>query len=648
MPDLNLTATLDSGGVDENLKKIETGAAEAGTAVKDAGAKGSQGLTDLEVAAKESQAAMKALEAAGDSPRAIARNAVLAQVALDKLKNEAKQAAREGKDLGPAFSASLVKAQADIDKAAAKVGKLKDAAGDLATKGKLAAQGMESVAGSAGSLEGMLGKLKDTAGPAGQKMADLGFKAVGVFAAFSAGLEAGGKINTWLEEHGNYLAKAIDATVNFVTGGEAEGDMLRALDGPVNKTLRGHQELGKAAQDAAGRAKELGVSFKGSTDDIIAFGNKSAALSLALMMAVKAGDSWESVTKANATSIRALVDEAAKLGIAFKDLPGALQMAAEGLDAFSDAQKKMVTDTATAGVAADAFKVKLTAAFAADGIVDFSAKYADAIEAQIAANEKAGTALQNMTAAEQAAHKLASEAIGARKLATESYAKAAITSYASIEAAQKKSTESARKEASDAIASFDAKMQKLNAMQLSEEEYSAAKQAAYAEMMGVVDASAAKEVAAADTSKNAQAALRDSLSLTPEKFAAVGTAAGLYAVEISKGATPTDAAKTAVAGLATGFTESAAKMAKADFGEINIKFAGLDKAAGDAAGKIASVGAAIAKLGDVRMAAGQIQALADALNNVATASANAAGGGGGGSAPAAEGSPEFVGPPSPA
>lgn len=650
---LELVAKLNSSDAEAGLDRLETGAEQTGDAVQKAGAEGSKGLSAIAAAAQKAEqewkgvasavgavapemselqaaaagagAAMKNLAAAGESPRALARNAALAQVALDKLEEQAKLAAKAGKDLGPAFSASLTKAQKDIDTAAGKVGKLKDAMGDLKTKGDIAAKGIEGVAGSAGSLEGMLGKLKDTAGPAGQKMADLGFGAVAAAAAFKMGYEAGQMLNKFLEEHGNYLAKAIDATVTFVSGGESEASMLRALDGPVNKALRAHQDLAKSAQNAASWAKAVGVGFKGSTDDIVAFGNKSAALSLALQTAVKAGQSWESVTKANASSIRSLVEEAAKMGIAFKDLPPALQLAAQGLDAFSDAQKKIVADSDAAARAAESLGQKLTTAFASGDLAAFSARYAEAIEAQIAANEKAGASLQKMTAAEQAAHKLAKEALGERKLATESYAKAAITSYASIEAAQAKATAAAQKESADAVAAFDAKMKALNEAAVSEEEYSARKQAAYAEMTAALEAASAKEAEAATTSKNAQAALQESLSLTPEKFKAVGTAAGLYAEEIEKGKTPTDAAKTAVEGLATGFAKAASEMAKTDMGTIDIKFSDIGTAADKAAEKISAVGAAVAKLGDVGAAAGNIQRLADALNNVATASSAAAG-----------------------
>jgi hypothetical protein len=144
-------------------------------------------------------------------------------------------------------------------------------------------------------------------------------------------------------------------------------------------------------------------------------------------------------------------------------------------------------------------------------------------------------------------------------------------------------------------------------------------------MIDAVQAASAKEAEAATTSKNAQAALQESLSVTPEKFKDVSTAAGIYADAIAKGATPTDAAKKAVEGLATGFAKAASEMAKTDMGTIDIKFSDIGTAADKAAEKISAVGAAVAKLGDVGAAAGNIQRLADALNNVASASSAAAG-----------------------
>lgn len=669
--DISLKMTLDASDVESGVASVEQKVDQLGPAAGAAGNEAAAGLNEIGSAAqsaeqkvekldqaatetwtalsglgKEGKAAASALaklEAAGDSPRSLMRNAALAEVEVQQLRAAIDKAAASGHKFGPEVADSLARAEARIASATTRSGQLRDAMGDLSTRGNVAAKGFEAVAGSAGSLEGMLGQLKDTAGPAGQRMADLGFKTLALGAAFTMGYEAGGKINSFLEQHGNYLAKAIDATTLFVTGGTAEADMLRALDGPVNKSLRSHQEHAKAAADAAAAAKSLGVAFTTEGASISAFTNKTAALSLAMVTAKTNGVAWDSVVKANAPSIRSLVEEARKLGLSFDQLPPSLRMAAQGLTAFQDAQDRFTASTEDAARAARQLGSEAGAAFMSGQVREWAATHAEATVAVVESMQKAGVSTQQMSSIQRAAYTIAKQAVGEHKLATEDYARSAITRYADIATAQKRSTEEARTSASNAIANFDAQMKALNNMAVSEEEYSARKKQLYAEMQAALAASASQEAAATKASKDAMSELLASLSLSPEKFAEVGAAAGVYAQAIKDGATPTEAAAKAVEALGknlAGIKEPLTAANLTPFAES------MTTLAGSAGLAITNVGGIVEAIGKIP---GQTAAAITALGNleakfraVASASDAAAGSGGGGA-----NGPEFVGPPNP-
>ncbi len=667
--DISLKMTLDASDVESGVESVGQKVDQLGPAAAASGSEAAAGLNEIGSAAQSAEqkvegldqaakdtwtalsglgdegkaaaSALSKLEAAGDSPRTLLRNAALAEVELKQLRAAIDQAAASGKKFGPEVAEALAKAEAKIGAAAARSRELADATGDLKTKGDQAAKGFEAVAGSAGSFEGILGQLKDTSGPVGQSMADLGFKGVALASAFMMGYEAGGKINSFLEQHGNYLAKAIDATTLFITGGTSEADMLRALDGPVNKSLRAHQELAKSAADAAAAAKGLGVAFTTEGTSISAWTNKVAALSLAMVTAKNNGTEWDSLVKSNAPSIRALVEEARKLGLSFDQLPPSLRMAAQGLTAFQDAQDKFKASTEDAARAARQFGQEAGAAFMAGGVKEWAAAHAEAVVAVVKAQQEAGVSTQQMSALQRLAYKTAKEAVGEHKLAIDDYARGAVTSYAAIAAAQKKSTDEARASASDAIANFDKQMKALNAMTVSEEEYSARKKQLYEEMVAATTAAAAKEAAATKQSKDAMAELLASLSLSPEKFAQVGEAADVYAKAIENGATPTDAAAKAVESLGKSLAGVKDPLAAVNLTPFAEGMASLGGAAGATITNVDGVVKAIASIpGQTAAAVKSLGELEAKLHAVAAASAAAAGSG-------SSNGPEFVGPPNP-
>lgn len=665
--------TLDAADVESEVQSVEQAVEQVGPAAETAGTQASRGFEHIGDAAqhakegaagawneleklgeqgKSAASALERLEAAGDSPRALIKNAAAAEIEVNQLRDALDKAAASGVKFGPEVGAALERAESKIGAAAKRSRELADAAGDLKTRGDQAAKGLESVAGSAGSVEGLLGRLKDTSGAtglslsdisikgktAGETFANLGFGVMAAAGAFTMGYEAGQRINAFLESHGNYLAKAVDWTVRFVSGVQSEKEMLAALDGPVNKSLRSHQELAKSASEAAVAAKAIGVAFSTEGEAISGWTNKVAALSFAMVTAKNAGQSWDSLVQANAVTIKALVEEGRKLGLTFEELPPALRLAAEGLTAFHDAQEKTRAGFEDTARAAKQLGSEAGAAFMAGNVREWATANAAAVVSTVKSWQEEGTALAKMTAVQQAAFKVAKEAVGAQKLAVEEYARSAIQKYADIEAAQRRSVDAARASAQTAEATFNAEMRALNAMSVTEEEYSTRKKAIYNEMMEAVSSAYAKETEATKESKNAQAALMDSLSLSPEKFKEVGAAASVYADAIKNGATPTDAVAKAAEALGKGLAAMQKSVEIVTIAPLTEKMGALGEASSAAITNVNGIVQAIGQIpGSTQGALASLRALEQGFRNVAAAAAAAAGAGGGEPAPASLG-----------
>jgi hypothetical protein len=588
-------------------------------------------LSKLGDEGKKAAAALDRMEKAGDSPRELQRNAALAEIEINQLRASLDKAAASGKAFGPATAQALAQAEAKITSANTRAAQLRDTLGDMKTRGDMAAKGFEATAGAAGSFEGMLGRLKDTAGPAGQKMADLGFKAVAWTAAATAGYEAGQKINQFLEEHGNYLAKAIDAVVEFHGRTADMEELLSALPVRMNPVLKAHQAHAAAAQESAAAAVKLGVAFTTTGAETQAFNEKMKATNAAIVAARLAGTSWKDIINGSAPALRALALEAERLRIPIDQLPPAFVAAASALSAFRTAQDAAVVTQEAAIGAMKQLASEASTAFAAGQIEDWASKHAAAVVSVVKSTEEAGGAFANMTASMRAAYEVARTTLGEQKLAVSEYAKTAITSYAAIAEAQKKSVASARKDAVDAVANYNQQMQALNAMAVSEEAYSAKKKALYDEMIAKTSAAAQAEVDAVQASKNQQAALRESLSLTPEAFAAVGTAAKVYAEDVQKGATPTEAAKVALTSLAAALADTSEKAGAISFTAVSDKVAALGGVVGVAVTNVNNVSASISNIpGSVGPAIAALDTLRQKFDEVAAAAKRAGGAGGGG------------------
>ncbi|HQN08755.1 MAG TPA: hypothetical protein PK569_14440, partial [Thermoanaerobaculia bacterium] len=77
------------------------------------------------------------------------------------------------------------------------------------------AKGMMAASGAVGPFGEILEKLKVSSDTATGKLAGLAFKAVAIGGAFKTGYDAGTKFNEFLQNHGNYLEKAIDKVTSL-------------------------------------------------------------------------------------------------------------------------------------------------------------------------------------------------------------------------------------------------------------------------------------------------------------------------------------------------------------------------------------------------------------------------------------------------
>lgn len=664
--DISIRMTLDTGDVVPGAQAVEKEIADIGTTAQEAGGAASSALDDvaaagaeaaakiqppapavtawdelrasveklgpefddLKAAVESAESSLKTLEASEKSPGMIERATAKATIAMEDLKEEVDKARAAGVDLGSKVAPAMDKAADSIQKAETRAGRLRERMEEVKQKVSEGAKGMETYASAAGSVDGILGKMADSAKKSDQFIAGLGFRVLGSVAAFQMGYDAGTKFNKFLEEHGNYLAKAVDWTVRFVSGVQSEAEMLRALDGPVNKAMRAHQELAATAQQAAEAAKKIGVAFQSENDGITGFTNKVAALALAMVTAKNAGQSWDGLVKSNASTIKALVVEAEKLGMSFQQMPAWLQMAASGLTAFQDAQNAATISMGRTAAAAKQLGQEAGAAFQSGQVVEWAKSHAEAVVSVVDSMNKAGTATSQMTSVQQAAFKIAKEAMGAQKLAMDDYARSAITKYAQIEAAQKATVDTARASSQSAIETFNAQMRALNEMSLSEQEYSTRKKAIYQEMANATFEALNKEVAATRESKAAHAELQATLSLSPEKFREVGAAAGVYAQAIESGATPTDAAAKAVEALGKGIAGLNKSVEVVTIAPLTEKMGELGTASGLAITNVNGIVEALGKIpGNTAAALDSVSKLTTAFRDLQSAAAAAAGAG---------------------
>jgi len=182
---------------------------------------------------KKAAEALERMEKAKDSPGALIKTSAAAELAFKELREEIDKVIKAGGTVDPALVASLGKVEDKIKSTRARAGELKDTMEDARDQANASAKGFEAMAGSAGSLEGMLGQLGGQGGATSKAIADVGFKAIALSAAFMGGYEAGLKLDAGLKSLGVDFTKigtsAIESVVNFEKANRATNDYHNML-----------------------------------------------------------------------------------------------------------------------------------------------------------------------------------------------------------------------------------------------------------------------------------------------------------------------------------------------------------------------------------------------------------------------------------
>lgn len=529
------------------LKKVGTAAKET-----------DESLAGLGLEAKQVEMYLGRLEKGSGSPLVLQRNAELAAAAMAVLSQSAEKA---GQTIPQAFSDRVVnaigaaKTQAEgmnaelekmggqtptkLDKVITALEKTEAASARAAASMLGLDTGSERTAASTGKAAAAVSVLKDqtigvakstmaasgAVGPFGElleklgasgtgaasSLASVGFQVLAAGAALKIGWDAGTKFNQFLEQHGNYLAKAIDGTVNWVTGLQSEEQLLTRMPIVLNTAIRARQQL---AEETKKTLSELDREMGGwkNLDQVRAKALEQAKLISERYTQLKAaGKDWRAEMEMQAPAINATAETLMQLGVPLAQLP---------------------LGFVTAARHAAEFELSLKAAEIAAG-----------------ANE------------------------------------AAVTKLAKAEADYQGVTKATAETTRKAVEAYDAKMRALNELDVSEEEYSTRKRAAYEEMAAAIEKAARTEDEAAKKLKTSQTEVQEVLDGTPEKFAEIQRAAETFNAEIEKGATPATAMKTALDELAisaASISEAGAALNTINFGNVVVTVKSTAEAAAEA------------------------------------------------------------------
>jgi len=575
---------------------------------------------------KEVAAVVKALdglEKAGDSPRALIRNAGLAEIALEKLKVKIDAASKAGTAIGAGVSTSLRGLEAQIASAVKRSGDLADRFGDLRVKAGFSAEGIRNLAASMGSAQTLFSTMETTLGGLGGRIGLLGLGVQGLVDGFRLTREAGVALGDALGGIAEKAGAQTLALANTAASTAEIGDASRlaergliALGGSSERATenlklysiaqgRGSEATRKWATDLAGLSVPLRGSFEAVSRQADAM---SAVLQREFGKSRDAGLLW-------VASNKGAIDEViAKHRLFGEAIPAELRKA---VDAY-DAHQKAIAQT---GKTLD----ELTKKYADN------AKAAESLSAQI-------LAINQKRAAEQVAIAASSTA---------------------------------------AALDVDVKLKALNALGLADEEYRAAKKKILAELQTAVEAASAAEAESLKKASAAQTEAQEKYKGTAEALDSVNrqkaglvgkteeevtagaavkkyndeVAAALAGVEAKYGSTKTEAEKfrLAMEGVAVPVVAT-----KAGTEELNValeafknKLNGMDTQVAAMTREMAGFGGSMdeptAKAWALAAALQAVAAAAAAAQQAAAAAAGSSGGGGS----IKPSDPGFVGPPAP-
>ncbi|MHB1046652.1 MAG: hypothetical protein ACYC4P_11635 [Thermoanaerobaculia bacterium] len=326
-------------GVSADAKSASATFKELAADIKTVG-KESVGVTE---GVAKVDAAFAKLAKAPDSVGALASATAKAKLAVADLRAELEKTPATAENYTK-IAAALNQAEAAMAGTIKRAGELKNAQGDVNREIDLSAGLARQAIGQFGQLGDVLEKVGASGGKTAGRMAQLGLKVAAVAGAFKVGWDTGTKFNKFLQEHGNYLEKAIDATVRFTaarrdaenTGLAADIDLESAALTEHTKSLLGNIVARKAARNATEQAdaavkaalpgwksaaeqqKELNATIEGAA-------RKFADLQ-------KNGADWRKEIEANQEPLAKLAENLAAQKVALDTLPEPLRQAIEYLN----------------------------------------------------------------------------------------------------------------------------------------------------------------------------------------------------------------------------------------------------------------------------------------------------------------------------
>lgn len=273
-------------------------------------------------------AALAKLASAPDTPGALAKAIGKAKVELEDFRAALERTPASAEKMR-SIETALAQADAALARATERAARLKDATEEVGGQMQVTAKGAEALTGSFGSLQGILGKMADSTSSATQGVAKLGFQLIAVGEAFKFGYQVGQDFNKFLQEHGNLLERAIDTTVNWVTGLKSQEELLQRLPATMNTAIRAKQQLSEEMRKTlAGLKEEMGGwqnldAVRKTTLDT------AKLISERYTQLKSAGKDWRGEVELQAPAINATAEMLGRLGIGLEQVPLGFRMAAE-------------------------------------------------------------------------------------------------------------------------------------------------------------------------------------------------------------------------------------------------------------------------------------------------------------------------------
>lgn len=327
--ELKLHVSADTKSARDEFKQLGTEAQKAFNGL------GEQG----QIAAQR----LAALDKAWDSPAKLGKAAALAKLEIDTLSGSLEKAGKLTPELARQFEVAGQK----IDLATNRARQFADAAGDLKTKGDAAAKGFEAAAGAATSLEGILGRLKDTGSAFQGKLADIGFGLIGFSQALKLGLQTGEDFSNWLQKLGvdmkgfqKFNEDSIVETLKLVGVLKDAVPSYRALTDEARRTGEAHMEMSRRASDAIGRLTAAG-SLKDWRLELQKTGQEIADWEEKMRKASAGGaHEFSRTVLFNQEALLKLRDRIRQAGVEFSDLEPPLARAIRAAERMAEAEGK--------------------------------------------------------------------------------------------------------------------------------------------------------------------------------------------------------------------------------------------------------------------------------------------------------------------